>query len=226
MNAHHIRQSIVDLCQDLSRRGFLAATGGNIALRVDADHMAVTPSALDYFALKAEDICVLRIDDLSQIDGPHPPSVESDLHRRVFKKRPDCDCSLHTHQPAASACALLGKSMPVAPGPRRDILGEMAVLVAYAPSGTRWLASRISESIRPNIQAYLMRNHGALCCGPDIPTTVATLIALEEEAESYLRRLIDGRMFRQPSMNRLMGDILNALADAGVRQPVSHYHNT
>jgi L-fuculose-phosphate aldolase len=188
--------------------------------------MAVTPSATDYFALHAEDVCVLRMADLHQIDGPHPPSVESDLHRRVFQRRPDCHCSLHTHQPAASACALLGKAMPVAPGARREYLGEMAILVGYAPSGTRWLASKVSASIRPNIQAYLMRNHGALCCGPDIPTTVATLIALEEEAESYLRRLIENQMSHQPSMNRSLGDILNALADAGSRQPVSQYHNT
>jgi L-fuculose-phosphate aldolase len=213
VKAHHIRQSIVDLCQDLSVRGFLAATGGNVALRIDSDHMAVTPSAIDYFALKAENICVLRMADLHQIDGSHAPSVESDLHRRVFRKRPDCHCSLHTHQPAASACALLGNAMPVAPGPRRELLGEMAVLVGYAPSGTRWLASKISSSIRPNVQAYLMRNHGALCCGPDIPTTAATLAALEEEAESYLRKLIESRVSRQPSMSRSLGDILSALAD-------------
>jgi len=211
MIAHAERQSVVDVCLELSKRGFFSGTGGNVALRIDSELMVVTPSATDYVTMKAEDICVLRMADMWQIEGTRPPSVESELHRRVFHKRPDCFCSLHTHQPVASACALLGQSLPIAPGPRRDLLGEMAVLVGYAPSGTRWLASKLAARVRPDVQAYLMRNHGVLCCGADIPSAVATLVALEEEAELCLRRSIRDRLVSQPPLADSLEKILAAL---------------
>jgi len=208
------RQSVVDLCQSLARRGYLAGTGGNVALRLDSAHILVTPSATDYFALKAEDICVLRMADLQQMEGTLAPSVESDLHRRVFQRRPDCNCSLHTHQPVASACALLGRSLLVAPGPRRELLGEMAVLVGYAPSGTKWLASKLAAAVRPEIQAYLMRNHGVLCCGADVSTAVAALEALEEEAKEYLGSQIRGRIEKQPSVSDKLAGVLAGLENS------------
>jgi L-fuculose-phosphate aldolase len=214
MIAHAERQSVIDVCLQLSKRGYFSATGGNVALRIDSKLMVVTPSATDYLTMKAEDICVLRMADMRQIDGTRAPSVESDLHRRVFQKRPDCYCSLHTHQPVASACALLGQSLPIAPGPRRDLLGDTAILVGYAPSGTRWLASKLAARVRPHVQAYLMRNHGVLCCGADIPRAVATLVALEEEAEFYLRRSIRDRLASQPSLAESLEKILAALNTA------------
>ena len=39
------RESVVKTCIELADRGYLAATGGNVALRADQDHFAITPSA-------------------------------------------------------------------------------------------------------------------------------------------------------------------------------------
>ena len=39
------RQALITLCIRLSRKGYFAATGGNIMLRLDDKHVAVTPSA-------------------------------------------------------------------------------------------------------------------------------------------------------------------------------------
>ncbi len=44
------RELVVKTCIELADGGYLAATGGNVALRVDQDHFAVTPSAIDYYA--------------------------------------------------------------------------------------------------------------------------------------------------------------------------------
>ena len=92
-----IRQSVVELCLELSRRGHFSGTGGNIALRIDAEHIAVTPSATDYLTMVADDICVLRLSDLQQVAGARAPSVESGLHAKVLRARPDANASIHTH---------------------------------------------------------------------------------------------------------------------------------
>src|SRR5450830_1754725 len=177
MKAQLQRQQLVDLCHDLSQRGFFSGTGGNVALRIDAENIVVTPSALDYHVMTAADVCVLRLSDLSIVDGERQPSVETSLHAKVLRARPDVNCSIHTHQPVASACALLGESLQIMDPNLRKILGDCIPLVGYAPSGTAWLAKKLATSLRPDVNAYLMRNHGVLCCGTTIDSEVRAIEA-------------------------------------------------
>jgi L-fuculose-phosphate aldolase len=192
MKHAHTRQSIVELCLELSRRGYFAGTGGNIALRIDPELVAVTPSATDYHAMRASDVCVLRLADLRQLEGDRPPSVESSLHARVLRKRPDVACSIHTHQPVASACALLGEPLDV-PQAFRASLGARIPVVGYAPSGSGWLSANLGRALRQDINAYLMRNHGILCCGADIAAAMQAVEDLEALARSHLMSQIARR---------------------------------
>ena len=210
-----VREEVVALCVDLSRRGYLAGTGGNVALRIDAEHFAVTPSATDYLTMRAQDVSVLRLSDLRQIEGDKLPSVESSLHARVLRTRRDCACSVHTHQPVASACALLGAPLPVDSAEHRAWLGPQVEVVGYAPSGTAWLATRLAHALRPDVNAYLMRNHGVLCCGPDVPAAVQTLAALESLAAAHLRRRIAARAAAETAQRVTLLSVLDAL-DASI----------
>jgi L-fuculose-phosphate aldolase len=212
MNTQPIRQQVVDLCLDLAARGYFAATGGNIALRIDADLFAVTPSATDYYTMQADDVSVLRLSDLQQLEGTRPPSVETSLHARLLRARPDCHCSIHTHQPVASACTLLGQNLEVPDPARQRILGPHIPLVGYAPSGTSWLASKLARAIRPDINAYLLRNHGAVCVGPDAPTTVQRLVALEFLATEYLRNRIQARAADNSALRPFLQRLLDSFA--------------
>jgi L-fuculose-phosphate aldolase len=211
MSTTAARQQVVNLCRELASRGYFAATGGNIALRIDAERLAVTPSATDYYSMQPEDICVLHLTDLRQIEGDKPPSVETELHARLLRARPDCDCSIHTHQPIASACALLGQPLDVHGLERRQLLGARVAMVGYAPSGTRWLAAKLAKAVRRDIHAYLMRNHGALCCGPDADTAVARVAALEALAAEYLRGRIRARAAADAPLRPVLQRLLDSL---------------
>ncbi|MBR8203366.1 class II aldolase/adducin family protein [Burkholderia vietnamiensis] len=212
MNTFSIRESVVDLCIEMSRRGYFSGTGGNIAVRIDADRFAVTPSATDYFAMTPDDICVLRLTDLERIEGERTPSVESSLHARMLRARPDIQCSIHTHQPVASACALLGKALEVPPGPLRDSLGRRVPVAGYAPSGSGWLSAKVGRQLRSDTQAYLMFNHGVLCCGRTTAAAVQTVENLETLARGYLKQLIESRAAREPVQQRSLRRIVSALS--------------
>jgi L-fuculose-phosphate aldolase len=221
MRAQVERQAVVDLSRNLARQGFLAGTGGNIAVRIDAEHFAVTPSATDYYAMSADDVSVLRLDDLRQVEGARPPSVESSLHARVLRFRRDCDYSVHTHQPIASACALLGAALTVDDPMQRGLLGARVALAGYAPSGTGWLATKLAKALRPDINAYLMRNHGVLCCAPDAATAVLTVAALEAVAAQFLRQGILAQAAAQASRRPVLLDIAAALATSAYADPAA-----
>jgi L-fuculose-phosphate aldolase len=213
------RQQVVDLCLRLSERGYFAATGGNLALRVDAERFAVTPSATDYHTMSADDVCVLRLSDLKKLESDATPSVESTLHAHVLRKRPDVGCSIHTHQPVGSACALLGRDLAVPPD-RQGLLGKRVPLVGYAPSGSSWLANRLKRSLAPDIHAYLMLNHGVLCCGAGIEEAMATLDALEALAREHLQARIASRAASEPQRRAALCRVIDVLAAQA--QPTAH----
>lgn len=211
MNTLNIRQTVVDLCIELSHRGHFSGTGGNIALRIDAAHIAVTPSATDYLTMTAADVCVLRLADLKQVEGERAPSVESGLHARVLRARPDVQASIHTHQPVASACALLGQALEVPPGPLQQSLGHRIPVVGYAPSGSGWLSSRLARALRPDTNAYLMFNHGVLCCGASTATALQAVEDLEALSRALLLQAIAARSEREPFMQLALRRVADAL---------------
>lgn len=208
-----VQEKILRLSRHLSKIGFFAATGGNLALRVDADHMAVTPSAIDYHKMTREQVCIVRINDLVQTSGDATPTVEASLHARVLRLRPDVQCSLHTHQPLASACTLLGKPLTVTDSRLSKELGRSIPLVGYAPSGTGWLAKKLQDAVAPDVNAYLMRNHGVLCCGPDVETTVTRLQDLEAFCRKHLVAQIDARTRQEPGFRAAASRVIAALSN-------------
>lgn len=212
MNTLDIRQTVVDLCIELSQRGHFSGTGGNIALRIDAANIAVTPSATDYLTMTAADVCVLRLTDLKQVEGERTPSVESGLHARVLRARPDVQASIHTHQPVASACALLGRALEVPAGPLQRSLGRRIPVVGYAPSGSGWLSSRLARTLRPDTNAYLMFNHGVLCCGASTATALQAVEDLETLSRALLLQAITARCEREPFMQPTLRRVADALA--------------
>jgi L-fuculose-phosphate aldolase len=211
MFAREQRQQIVDLCIDMSRRGYLAGTGGNVALRIDAEHFAVTPSATDYLSMSAVDVCVVRLSDLACVEGERTPSVETGLHARVLRQRPDVGCSIHTHQPVASACALLDEPPVIDNHAVRAILGLRVQRIGYMPSGTELLAGMLGRALHADSNAYLMRNHGVLCCGADIKAAVNAVEALEKLALRHLTARITARAAADPKRTAAFHRVLAAL---------------
>ncbi len=212
MNFDQARREVVATCLELADKGYLAGTGGNVAYRIDDEHFAVTPTATDYYAMRPEDICVLRLDDLVRVAGDSRPSVEHRLHAHVLRVRRDCRASIHTHQPIASAYTLLGRALEIRHPLHQIILGQKAAFVGYAPSGTSWLASKLRNALRPEINAYLMRNHGVVCCGPTLGETAVRVEALESACATFFRDAIHNRAVSdcEPSLSEVITLLVNS----------------
>ena len=179
------RESVCTTCRRLADKGYLAGTGGNVALRAGDSHFCVTPSGTDYYTMVAEDVCVLRLEDGEQVLGTKKPSVESGLHALVLRGRPDCSASIHTHQPVASAYTLLATPLNVISEAHRRILGDVVPCAGYAPSGTSWLAGKVAKKVQPDVHAYLMRNHGVVCVGATLETAIERVSVLEQACAEF-----------------------------------------
>jgi L-fuculose-phosphate aldolase len=199
MSSHDVREAVLNTCRALADKGYLAGTGGNVALRADETHFAVTPSATDYYTMSPGDICLVRLADLQQVSGDRKPSVESGLHARMLRARPDCDASIHTHQPIASAYALLARPLIPQSQEHCDLLGATIPCAGYAPSGTSWLARKVAKCVRPDVHAYLMRNHGVVCLGADAVLAMRRVEALERACAMFFDQQITAREGRLPA---------------------------
>ena len=185
------KQLVIDACLKLSNAGYLAGTGGNLALRLTDELFAVTPSGADYFALGPDDICVLRLNNLEQLEGNLKPSVESAMHAAMLCFKKGMQASVHTHQPMASAIALLNIDLPVLGRDNQIALGDKVAIVPYAPSGTGFLVRNFKKCLRPDVHAYLLKNHGVICAAADMAGAICNVGRIEAAAAGFLRTQID-----------------------------------
>jgi glutamate-1-semialdehyde 2,1-aminomutase len=203
----------VATCRALLERGYLKATEGNVSVRVPGRALfAVTPSSYDYAKMLPEDICVLDY-DLHRVTGTMKASIEAGMHAAVYQHRPDVNAIIHTHQPYASALALMNKPIPALFDEQVRFLGRGVEIVGYAPSGTSFLKRRVKAKLGNGDNAYILANHGVLVLGGDTERAVHNMALLEKVALDYLLTLLAGEKaagiplpIREIAFNKLRGD--------------------
>ena len=200
-------------CRALLERGYLKATEGNVSVRLPGRALfAVTPSNYDYAKMRPEDICVLDY-DLHRVTGTMKASIEAGMHAAVYQHRPDVNAIIHTHQPYASALALMNKPIPALFDEQVRFLGRGVEIVAYAPSGTSFLKGRVKAKLGNGDNAYILANHGVLVLGGDTERAVHNMALLEKVALDYLLTLLAGEKaagiplpIREIAFNKLRAD--------------------
>lgn len=206
------RQQILEACRSLSQKGWLSGTGGNVSMRIPGENaMAITPSNMDYMSMAAEDVCVVDF-ALRPLAGERKPSVESGMHAGVYQARADVGVVVHTHQPYASAVALLAKPIPALFDEQARFLGKSVEIVPYAISGTGWLKGNVMRKIKSGNNAYILENHGVLCFGPTLARAAFNVELLEKCAITYLLALCTGEKVHQinPAIRELIVSKLRA----------------
>ena len=187
------KQLIVETAQQLTKNGYLMATGGNLSVRIAGQSaLAITPSNYDYMKMLPEDICVLDF-DLKVLEGSLKPSVESGMHAAIYQTRPDVNAVVHTHQVYTSALTLIHMPIPALFDEQTRFLGRSVDIIPYAPSGTGMLANTIARHVRDHNNAYMMQNHGAQVFGHDMERAVHNVEILEKCSLAYLIALCTDR---------------------------------
>jgi len=138
--------------------GLVRGTEGNASARA-GDLIAVSPSGLQYDTLRAEDVCLVTSEG-ELVEGLEP-SVELPMHLAVLAARPEVAAVVHTHSPRATA--------------------HPPVAVAVGRSGTAELGEAVVEAAAGG-NAVVIRDHGPVCFGVNLPEALARAFALEEQA--------------------------------------------
>ena len=169
-----------------------AASSGNFSLRA-GNVVAVTPSGVRYDEL-TEDRMVL-VDLSGRILEGGKPSVETGMHLRIYRLRPEIGAVAHTHAPHTIALAALGEPLPMI-ALEGLCAGSALVPVTegFQRPGSPELADAAERCLRaePALCAVLLRSHGLLALGKTAREAVSLAESLEVEAEAYLLALSCG----------------------------------
>jgi L-fuculose-phosphate aldolase len=184
-----IKHDIVSICQMLHRKNYLAATDGNVSVRL-GDRVLTTPSGINKGLMEADQVMIVDLKG-RVLEGEGQPTSEIRLHLLAYELRPEVKAVVHAHLPYATSCTLAGISL------LEPILPEVVITLGgiptapYATPGT----AEVPEAIRDYLQEYdaiLLFRHGALTVGRDVRDAYNKMEKLEHTARVVLAARLQG----------------------------------
>lgn len=184
------RELLVEYGKKLITTGLTKGTGGNLSI-YDRENklMAITPTGIEYFKTRPEDIVVLTVDG-EKVDGDKLPSSELEMHRVFYERRTDIDAIIHTHTIYATTLSCLNKPLP----PVHYLValaGPDVRCAKYATYGTKELAENAFEAMKDR-KSVLLANHGLLAGANDLLNAFNIAEEIEYCSEIYYRTMCAG----------------------------------
>lgn len=203
-------------------KGFVAATDGNLSVRLDNNRIAITKSGLCKGDVTESDIIVVDLDG-NKLEGEGKPSSELKIHLLAYNKRKDINAIVHSHPiyVTAFATANLDFTDPVFP---EVILTIGPVhLCKYGTPSTEELPNSMLPFIE-NSWAVILQNHGLVTFGIDLVSAYNRTEKLEHAAKTILvSRILGGE-------NVLNNDQVNKLYSISMKtwgiKPLSKSYNS
>lgn len=177
------RKELVNYGKKLVSEGFTKGTGGNLSV-FDREKglMAITPSGIDFFDIKEEDIVIMNLDG-KVVEGDKLPSSEWFMHLIQYQKREDIDAVIHAHTTYGTVLACLREPLP-ASHYMIAVAGKDVKVADYASYGTKELAMNAVKAME-NRRAVFLANHGILAGAQDLLNAYNIIEEVEYCAKIY-----------------------------------------
>ena len=174
------RKKVAGFMRRLYKQKLTTTSGGNISIRITDDIIAITASATDKGRMRWKEVGLMNISG-ENLTPALKPSIESDMHISIYKKKKEVLTIVHAHPVFASAfTAMKSKIDTTLTAEACAILGE-PLLVPYALMGTTELAELVSESVLIS-DILLLENHGILATGKSLLQAFDKIEVLENAA--------------------------------------------
>lgn len=179
------RSFLIEYGKKLVEQGLTKGTGGNLSMfDRESGLMAITPSGIDFFQIKSEDIVLMDLDG-HVVEGDRTPSSEWEMHLLEYKNRQDLDAVIHAHTVWAAVMACLRWPLPAAHY-MIAVAGKDVRCAEYASYGTHELAVNALQGMADR-KAVFLANHGILTGGASIQEAFNVLVQVEYCCEVYLK---------------------------------------
>lgn len=178
------REDIIRFGKLLHQKGYVAATDGNLTVRLDNDTVLTTPTGMSKGLMEPEDLVLVDMNG-RKLSGRRPASTEIGMHLLIYKMRPDVHGIVHAHPTTATGYAAAG--IPL----NKALVSEVVLslgsipLARYATPGTPELTEALEPLILEN-DAILMANHGVVTYGDTLLRAYMKMETVEHFAKIAL----------------------------------------
>jgi len=185
------RREIVSFGKMLHQGGYVAATDGNLSVRLNEEQILATPTAMSKGALHPSDMVIVDMDG-RLVAGRHNVSSEIAMHLMIYKLRPDISAIVHAHPPTATGFAAAGMAL------NQPLVCEVVIglgsipLAKYGTPGTPELCESL-EPLIPQYDAILMANHGVVAYAETLHHAYMKMETVEHFAKIALVTHVLGR---------------------------------
>jgi len=179
-----LRDEIVRFGKLLHQAGLVAATDGNLSVRLDNGKFLCTPTLMSKGLMEPEDLVIVDQQG-RKVSGSRDASSEIAMHLLIYRRRPDVNAVVHAHPPTATGYAAAGLALD------RALCSEIIVtlgsvpLANYETPGTPELAEALAPLVAEH-DAILMANHGVVTCGADLLNAYMNMETVEHFAKIAL----------------------------------------
>ena len=178
------RKDVARFMRRLYKHGLTTTSGGNISLRISDNLIAITPSATDKGSMRWKEVGLLTMKG-ENLTPDLKPSIESEMHLSIYRKKKEVRAIIHAHPTFATAFTAMKNKINISlTAEACAILGE-PVFVPYALMGTKKLAELVARYI-DNSDILLLENHGVLTAGINLLQAFDKIEVLENAARMTL----------------------------------------
>jgi L-fuculose-phosphate aldolase len=178
------RDQIVRYGRMLHECGFVAATDGNLSVRLNENRILATPTCMSKGAMRPSDLVIVDMEG-QVVSGKRNVSSEIGMHLLIYRLRSDVKGIVHAHPTTATGFAAAGVPL------NQPLVCEVVIglgsipLAKYGTPGTAELTDAL-EPLVPGFDAILMSNHGVVAYGSDLDQAYMKMETVEHFARIAL----------------------------------------
>jgi L-fuculose-phosphate aldolase len=161
-----LRDDVVEIGRRMSEKGWIAASDGNITIRLGENRILATPTGVCKGTLKPDDLIVCDLNG-EKLEGARQPTTEMEMHLTIYRARPDIQAVVHAHPPTATGFAVAGRPLNLGLLPEVILCLGAVPLAEYGLPGTPALVEGMRPYL-PKFDAMLLANHGAVAYAENV----------------------------------------------------------
>ena len=182
--------NIPQLAREAISQGLLFRTWGNLSKRDEGDKSSflITPSGMGYEDMEEKDL--VRVFEDGSHEGNIKPSSESPMHLALYRRFPDINVIIHTHQPYGSALSLLKRDIPLTDSEAEKLGSNSIKISGYALPGTKKLHNNVDHvASLSRCKVILLEMHGVIIMGEDEESALENALLVEGACKRYFEEI-------------------------------------
>lgn len=163
--------------------------GGHITYRdpILTDHFWVNPLGVHFSRIRVSDL-VLVSHDGRIVEGKHSINAAAyAIHASIHAARPDVIAAAHSHSPAGTTFASLGKRIPAITQEACSFYKDHGLYEGYDAVAVTTNEGDLIGRALGNHKAVICRNHGLFTVGHSVEEAVFWFLRMERACEQTLR---------------------------------------